>query len=304
MSPTAPTFLIETDTFDEGNPERMGEILSERGVKWSYVKYIPFQGGLQFVKPSGRYHRLAKHYVEHNYDPGIDVVFYGSLNAAKFIQSQHAYMRPGVWMDLNKFLCQTYYVHYGRHLLGQRYAMMPVDELYKRQDFVFDTFGRDGKVFIRPDRGDKPFNGEIVSREEMDNWYECTSKYDDPQKELYKLAVVVEPVHIEAEWRLTILNGKVVTGSQYRKMVDGRSSVEIEPGCPEGVARYAEKVIKETGWTPHPIFVMDIASTNTYGWGDDGLRVIEIGAVNTCGLYACDIRKVVEAMLVASEVSQ
>ena len=160
---------------------------------------------------------------------------------------------------------------------------------------VFDAYAIDGQVFIRPDEGDKPFNGEVVAYENLNEWYEYTSKYDDPAKNIYKLAVIASPEPIQREWRLVIQNGTVVTGSLYRKIVDGRSSVEIEEGYSIEAAQFAEKIIAESKWQPHPLFVMDIAESN----GE--MKLVEIGSVSACGLYACDLRKVVNAMLWQAE---
>ena len=52
-------FLIETDTFDDGNPEEMANILTEMKIQWSYIKYVPIAREIKFVKPSKRYHKLA-----------------------------------------------------------------------------------------------------------------------------------------------------------------------------------------------------------------------------------------------------
>jgi hypothetical protein len=295
------TFLIEappsvgystSGSFDDGNPEVMADILNRRGIRYSFVKYIPFDGGIRFVKPGPRWHKLCKEYVEHDFEIGVtdNVLFYGTLKAMRYLQQRYY---PSGWCDFPKLTCQHYYTHYGRYLISQDYTMMPSAEVLRRADELYDRYGVGGHVFIRPDANDKPFPGELVDRDKIEEWHESSNSY---QQDVHKLCVVASPVKILQEWRLVVFNGKVVTGSQYRKFIDGRNSVEWEEGYPDDAAAYAEMIVRESNWQPHGLFAMDIGLT------DSGLGLIEIGSVNTCGLYCSDIEKVVDAMIAACKM--
>lgn len=61
-----------------------------------------------------------------------------------------------------------------------------------------------------------------------------------------------------------------------------------EGGYPQEVAAFAEQMANV--WEPHPIFVMDVAST------PGGLKLMEVGSANCAGFYKSDPYKVIEAM--------
>ena len=96
----------------------------------------------------------------------------------------------------------------------------------------------------------------------------CTS----PGKRIYR------------EYRFFVVNGKVVTGSQYRV---GLRVFSTE--CNEkDVIRYAQKMVDL--WSPDVGYVLDIADT------PEGFKVIEVNCLNASGFYACDMGKVVFAL--------
>jgi hypothetical protein len=61
-------------------------------------------------------------------------------------------------------------------------------------------------------------------------------------------------------------------------------------GCPGAAKDLAEYAAKR--WSPHRIFVLDIARLAK----DHSFRIVECGSVNTAGLYKCQMKPVVEAM--------
>jgi hypothetical protein len=96
--------------------------------------------------------------------------------------------------------------------------------------------------------------------------------------------VTALPQKIHNEWRLFVVNGKVITGSQYKD----RCCIEIVAGYPDEVCEFAEYVAAI--WAPFPIFVIDVCLT------DDGYKVMEIGPFNYAGVYLSDLRKLVVAI--------
>lgn len=123
-----------------------------------------------------------------------------------------------------------------------------------------------------------------MQRDQFEQWYKLANFYD-PGPDC--LAVVSSTEHIRAEWRFVIAGKRVVTGSQYR--IDGMDMVA--PNCPPEAAAFADSVANATPFDPHPIYVMDVAQT------DDGFRLIEIGSVCCASLYACNLGKIVDAVV-------
>jgi hypothetical protein len=99
------------------------------------------------------------------------------------------------------------------------------------------------------------------------------------------MAVIVSPVKaIYREYRLFVVNRKVVTGSVYR--VGGRA--EISADVEEYVLEYARKVIDR--WIPAESCVIDIGLT------EHGLQIIEFNNINSSGFYASDVAKYVDSI--------
>ena len=142
--------------------------------------------------------------------------------------------------------------------------MHQLDELIRRHDELFDTYGKNDNLFIRPDESDKTFDGKVLRRELFHGWH-TTHLARVP---LDTLCVVSTPVDIANEYRLVIRRNRVITGSAY--VIDG--AVEYHPleSRPERdqVARFAESVASDN--PPEglpPIYLMDLARYWSGGCG-------------------------------------
>ncbi|WP_166879018.1 ATP-grasp domain-containing protein [Massilia mucilaginosa] len=136
------------------------------------------------------------------------------------------------------------------------------------------------KFFIRPAEDNKAFDGMLMDSATIADW-----RRDPAKAHLQQMDVIVSPVKaIYREYRLFIVNRKVVTGSVYR--IGGRA--EISPDVEDDVLDYARSVIGK--WTPAESFVMDVCLTQ------DGLKVIEFNNINSSGFYAINVPKYVDAM--------
>ena len=87
------------------------------------------------------------------------------------------------------------------------------------------------------------------------------------------------PKNIAKEWRFFVADGKVITGSLYKK--------GIEP-CVEGDAiEFAGKVAGL--YSPDRVWSLDVCMTESGNY-----YVLEIGCMSCSGIYACDTDKLVE----------
>jgi hypothetical protein len=140
--------------------------------------------------------------------------------------------------------------------------------------------GHQPTFFIRPLEDNKAFDGMVIDTEMLNDWRRDTSK-----GHLQNMDVIVSPVkQIYREYRLFVVNYKVVTGSVYK--IGGRP--EVSADVEEYVLDYARGVIAK--WTPAESFVIDICLT------EQGLKVIEFNNINSSGFYACDVAKYVDAI--------
>jgi glutathione synthase/RimK-type ligase-like ATP-grasp enzyme len=87
------------------------------------------------------------------------------------------------------------------------------------------------------------------------------------------------------EYRYFVVDGKVVTGSQYKlgkRVVYGETDQNID------IAQTFVDMLNKNIDQP---YVIDIALT------DDGYKVIELNTMNCAGFYACDMQKLVTAII-------
>lgn len=218
-----------------------------------------------------------KGYLTSEYDmPSIDepTIFHVSINNAKFFAREE--YEPGIICDFDAYKCTSYFPQLKNELLNWDGCFFPFGVLKDKKEWIFDTFGEDRAVFVRPDRGDKSFTGEVLYKE---NWEKDIDSFNvEPQE----LVLVARPQKIHAEYRVVTIDGEAITGSQYRLNGD----FEVSSECPQKVLNYAQQMSKL--YSTEIAHVIDIAQLS------DSLKVVELNSFSCSGLYDCDCDKIVK----------
>lgn len=258
------TWVLQTDIFEE-NLEKLKAEISRQHHNYTMVKYIPFKDDydLDLPKISG------------------PVVFYGSLNLAS--KARKCRNWSGLWCDLKKFECTSYYPYYGKFLFNSEYIMLPWGEIDRRRSSIWSRFGsysgtkrKCGEVFVRPNSGFKPFCGGLLDREQT--LKDFLGNYVVFPEEL---AIISSKQYLENEYRLVVCDREIVAASKYHE----KGKLSTEEGCPSEVIKYAKKIIKL--YQPERCFVMDIT-------GPLSPKLVEINSFSCSGFYDCNIAKIVE----------
>ena len=194
---------------------------------------------------------------------------------------------PGAFANVERLHCSYYYTHLGQFLLGDRYTMLPFGELSRCQTQLFDQFGHQGRIFVRPDSPLKLFSGQLVTEKMFDRDLEYMAFYEFPRE---SLVVVSSPQEIVKEWRFVVVDKTVIAGSLYKS----NGITDIDPEA-TGPARELAERIAGMDYAPDPAWVVDICETAS---GD--FRLLEVGAFSFCDLYDCDKVAVVKAVSAAS----
>lgn len=210
-------------------------------------------------------------------------VLYCSLNTARANVKYDCY--PGIYYNHNHFFCTEYFNHYWDDLLNQ--GMFVTYEMLRRsKSMLFEKFGNNGAIFIRPNVGFKTFTGTVVTEE---HFVKDTEYLGYGEIDKHELILVAEPKNIHAEYRVVIANKKAITMSQYRR--DG--IYELDGTHIPEVMKYAEDVT--AGWQPESVFVADIAKVT------EGYKLIEINSFSCSGLYNCNTDIIVEEVSKVAE---
>lgn len=207
---------------------------------------------------------------------GACAIGYGTFPFARQIELHHCWT-PGAWCNPATLDCAVYYAHFGRFLLNEHYAILPGVEAIRQADWLFDRFACDGRLFVRPTACDKLFVGRAVSREDFASIL-SPARYDPAT-----LVVVAPSRPITREWRLIVLEGRVIGGSQYAE--NSRRSIRAE--LPADVRAFAERMLAAVHWRPDPVFMLDICESA------GALCLVELNGFSTSWLYACDLASVI-----------
>lgn len=254
-----PKWLLQTDIFEE-NLDILVEEIKRQGMECRIYDYQPFS--------------YCNDIIDEYYDEEC-VIVYGSLQfGAALNRNRDCTFIPGVYCKLDSFKCSYYYPFFGDTLLNHQYILLPYWDLLRRKDFIFDTLGRKACVFVRPDSGFKNFTGNVIHKQ---NWEKDVPWLGDYDVDSHTLILVAPYQPVDREWRFVVVDGKIVSGSQYRN-ASGTKLVEAELD----IAAYAQSAVDKAmsaGFTTDRAWCIDICETK------ESLHVLEIGCFSCAGLY-------------------
>jgi len=209
------------------------------------------------------------------------IIVRGSLNLVRQLQREQPQWIPGGWCNLDNFKCSKYFTYYGEHLINKDYTMMPLQEVLRQKDLVLKTFGKDGKIFVRPDSGFKYFTGKVLNADEITlKGFEHGFYYKDTSI----LVVVSSPKEIQAEWRFVVAEKEVISGCIYQSQNIPCKEAE---SYTDAARDFAKKIVLND-WQPEIIYTIDICLSNKE------LYLLELNAFSTSGLYTCDLKPIVK----------
>lgn len=133
------------------------------------------------------------------------------------------------------------------------------------------------RQFVKPPDDLKSFTGLVASRTELQSLYDTISKSPLPLPD----KVVIGRVHeVDAEWRIFVIEGKIISGSMYRPSADSHLPFEVQEFVNQAIER----------WVPAAAFVIDVGRISGE-W-----RVIECNCINWSRFYNSNAEAIVKAM--------
>ncbi len=252
------------------------------GIRWVVQKNLTSREDLKGLKEACA--KIGVNYIEINIIPFTTVlpefeinscnIYYGSTTFNKLIYENEA-TRRGLFFNAETFSIENYLEKWGRNMLNYEASVTTFRDLMRCE------YENEKNLFIRPNDDNKSFAGEIKKFSEIGEWYEKLKNVGDTDLFPDSKIIVSEPYNIQYEWRLWIVNKKVVAASKYREYF----RLAKERGCPPEVISFAEKRCEE--YVPHDVFVMDICLCG------DEYYIVECGCMNGAGFYKADIESIV-----------
>lgn len=245
-------WVLQENLHQESGHDDLVAALRRAGVPHSQHKVVPFVGDIQpDISPTG------------------PVVVMGTYSMCRLAERRG--WVPG-WFDVGKVPYALQVSVWGGNLLNA--------------DATVTAFGHAAPdmehFFIRPTADSKFFAGTVMTAADLREWQERVVRIgEDDGSGLRSNTEVLwsAPKDLEDEYRLWVVNGEVVTASQYR------------PACadvPAEAISFGNRMAEI--WTPLQAFVMDVCR-HASAW-----KIIEINTLNACGFYAADLEKLVAAI--------
>lgn len=213
------------------------------------------------------------------------VVFYGSIQMSKLV-SEHLLPRgnyPVVWDDFSSFECTKTWPAIREYLFNDNFEFYEFGKLPEKKWEIYEKFGRDAMIFIRPSCGEKTFAGTLVDLQDFDNFVEKGLQRNAKANDIVCIST---PKNINGEWRYIVTNeGEIVAKSCYKY----QNKITQIPSAPAKADEFVKKVL---ALQRHParIYSLDVCQDT-----DGNFWLLEFNSFNSCGLYAMNKFAVVEA---------
>ena len=251
-------WVIQENFYHEDGIELLVTFLGKMGIPFTEVKVVPFAGDvLPDVNVDG------------------DVVCIGSYSMRKTAKKKNWY--PGVF-DIEYFDYTKCVAAWGDEMLNADSQFVKFKDVVPLETSDF---------FIRPIHDSKNFSGRTTSKSSFLQWQYNVIGLGKIGADTLSgdTEVMVSPIKdIYSEYRFWIVDGKIVTSSQY--VLGNR--VVYSTGAPDNVMEYVRDMLKI-----HSLdipFVFDVCETSK------GMRIVELNTMNASGFYAGEVDKIVMAL--------
>ncbi|GAB3212415.1 ATP-grasp domain-containing protein [Nocardia tengchongensis] len=203
---------------------------------------------------------------------GRTVVAYGTMPTMRSLRRVRQ-LREAVFDNYTMLRCSSYYRHV-YDLLGRTAVLAPfsaVPALPLRRMFDSD------QVFIRSDSNYKLFPAGVHAIEDLNHWLQTYNQYRD------ELVVISEVVNFDREYRCFCRNGRFACGSSY--------PTEPYLPVPDHVRAFAETAAARLLTHGATMITVDVGESP-----DGALRLVELGGVNSWGIYGSNVADFISAM--------
>lgn len=255
-------FDIITRTLDAG------------GVPWTPVRALSFTDKIVAVDEDVNGKELDD-IPELPIDISGPIMVYGSYTLALIAAKKD--WTPGAFVNDN-FTHDALAEGWGKE------RMLNGDAVVCRLDELAGAMHGRENVFLRPFEDTKSFSGMVQGHDEALWWAEKAVKAKGPMLNASTQIVVASTRSIQAEYRLFVVDGRIVTSSLYKL----GQRVISDKYTPQAVLDYAKRCIEL--WVPDRAFVLDIAET------PEGLAIIEVNNINSSGVYAADLSRLIQEL--------
>lgn len=203
---------------------------------------------------------------------GETVISFCSLDVARLIRRKYPNLSAGLLCDLEKLKWHRYTsLIEASDLLNGKAILLPfgrITDSRKNLDWLFGD-----RVFLRPNRADKPFPGMVISLEEVER--EISGLRQVYHVDPCELVIIAPAQDIEpTEYRFWCVEGQIISAASY---AFGSDHANL-PKPPEAARMLAEKIALRLEAHENALTV-DVVMT------DQGAKLVEVNGYSTSGFY-------------------
>lgn len=280
------TWVIEKNIFEEYD-QQLAQTIKDSGANVVFFDDANIKG------------ISLSEFMKANFTDEDVIIFHGSLQLGR--QMSHLPYYPGVTMTIDNYECYKYYGHYGESLLNSEYLMMGLNDVVRNKRLIKSILPNYGfadphiprKLFIRPSNGYKSFAGQVISFDNLEEEINTLKQsYGGIDPETLVLVSCVQK--ITEEYRFTVIDGKVVSGSVYMDESNiGTYKPHFNKHCYNREAIvYAQKIAEM--YQPDKAFTLDVCRVD---YGDYYLyKLLEINSFNCASMYGAYLKPIVDGM--------
>lgn len=266
-------YIIQENIFKESNYQIILDALDRMKLPYSVVRIFPFVDKISLLSDIPESFNVDD---LNDYDPiEKDVFVFGAVKLGRIARKKG--WIPGSMLNDNHDY-SVYRQHYKDNLLNYDSILCTVKE-------SLSVKWNNGDVkFIRPSKDSKSFTGKLFTEKQ---WKELAEFHEIDKTEIFNedtLVQMASPKEIQKEIRFWIVDGKVITGSQYKlgSLLLYDENYDAEAGV------FAQKMVEI--FQPARAFVVDVCLYNNE-W-----KIVEINCINASGFYKADVQKLLVAI--------
>lgn len=209
------------------------------------------------------------------------VIFQGSIQMFRKLKKETS-LAPLGWQTDKNYLCSKYWPLFTDILFNDKFVMVPLATLKQHKFFFYGVFGKDTLIYVRPDRGDKLFKGQLLDLQEFDRMWKDGISSDATDSDII---VVSTPKNIRGEWRYIVSDKKEIIAMSTYMYQGNRTYI---PSAPNGATELCKEVLSR-GYYPDPFFTIDICEDN-----DGKYWFMEMNSFTSAGTYEASKKNIVE----------
>lgn len=250
-------WVIQENIFNEYGYGQLIDVLHRFSIPHSIVKVVPFDNRTEpDVSPEG------------------NVIVMGAYTMWRVAKAKQ--WIPGSFINDN-FDYKVQQEHWGDLMFNSDSIVCCFDSVPEHTE----------PFFIRPIHDTKSFTGCVMTPSEFTEWRQPIleigeTSYCTIQKDT--LVQVATYKEIYAEYRLWIVDKKIVTASLYKRGGQVYSDEQVD----DDILEFGYKCIST--WVPARAFCLDIFV------GPNGPRIGEVNNINAAGFYKANIQKLILAL--------